>query len=390
MAFIVTVLLLAGLIFLTFGTLLNLSSNPHWFVRGWDFPRVQIVVIVWLLVAAYGVVRWSVPESKVLPAWPFITLAVIETCWHGFLIMPYTPLMKKQAADTTPERLADHRQDDATVRMVMSNVEMENDQYERWMKVMRRASPDLLFVVEIDQKWIEGVADLIDEYPHRIIEPQDNWYGMMLLSRMPIEDFELRHLVQEDVPSIDAQVRMDDNTLIRFIGVHPRPPEPIRDTDATARDAELTLWGEELAKENGPAIIGGDLNDVAWSQTTRLFLRVSGMLDPRRGRGFFNSFHAGHWYLRFPLDHIFHSPHFTISRIERLENVGSDHFPIMIDLCYAPQEKSRHERLDRKESDGEEVDTRLDRASEDQDLQGEAVDGDPGNGEREVNSSSAS
>ncbi|MEP4681944.1 MAG: endonuclease, partial [Rhodopirellula bahusiensis] len=30
---------------LVFGSLAPLSPHPHWFIRGWDFPRVQIVII---------------------------------------------------------------------------------------------------------------------------------------------------------------------------------------------------------------------------------------------------------------------------------------------------------------------------------------------------------
>ena len=97
------------------------------------------------------------------------------------------------------------------------------------------------------------------------------------------------------------------------------------------------------------------------------------MLDPRRGRGFFNTFHADHWCCRYPLDHIFHSAHFTVSRIERMPHIGSDHFPMLIDLRLEPQRKGEHEILDEKPGDEAEVDLRVDRAKEDETVEGEAV-----------------
>lgn len=355
------------------GSLLSLSDNPHWFIRVWDFPRVQIIVLAWVLTFATFLTGWMSDSISHSPLWAAITMAISLTCWHGFRIFPYTPIAKKQAKSTATHQKSHHRKDPSTLRVVISNVKMENDQHDLWMKTIRDADPDLLIVLEADKKWVEAVASLSAEFSEQVIIPQENWYGMMMLSKLPMVDPQVRYLVQDDVPSIDAHVRMQDGHRMRVIAVHPRPPEPIRGTNATARDAELTLWGLKLADEPGPTIIGGDLNDVAWSATTRLFLRISEMLDPRRGRGMFNTFHAKRFWMRYPLDHVFVSPHFTISALHLLPFVGSDHFPIQIDLCHAPERKVEHEVMTKEDGDEEEAKEKVERAIGDPNMDGETV-----------------
>jgi hypothetical protein len=87
------------------------------------------------------------------------------------------------------------------------------------------------------------------------------------------------------------------------------------------------------------------LNDVAWSDTNRLFEDLSGTIDPRIGRGFYPTFHAQHVLLRWPLDHVFYTPHFALVRMERLPDIGSDHFPLLAELCLVVE---AGERLTRK------------------------------------------
>ncbi|HEX8351188.1 MAG TPA: endonuclease/exonuclease/phosphatase family protein, partial [Hymenobacter sp.] len=90
-------------------------------------------------------------------------------------------------------------------------------------------------------------------------------------------------------------------------------------------------------------IVAGDMNDVAWSHTSELFRRLSGLLDPRIGRGLLPTFHADYSLLRWPLDHIFHSAHFKVQAIERLPHIGSDHFPIFLRLSYEPRDKHKQQ-----------------------------------------------
>jgi endonuclease/exonuclease/phosphatase (EEP) superfamily protein YafD len=96
------------------------------------------------------------------------------------------------------------------------------------------------------------------------------------------------------------------------------------------------MVGRAVKEANEPTLVVGDLNDVAWSDTTTLFQKISGLLDPRVGRGMYNTFDANNPLLRWPLDHVFHSNHFKLLKLKRLAAFGSDHFPVYVALSYEP------------------------------------------------------
>jgi hypothetical protein len=86
--------------------------------------------------------------------------------------------------------------------------------------------------------------------------------------------------------------------------------------------------------------VAGDLNDVAWSRTTRLFQTIGGLLDPRIGRGPYPTFNANWPLLRWPLDHVFFEPAFHLMGISVEGNIASDHFPVLAVLCHEPERDS--------------------------------------------------
>ncbi|PSQ80994.1 MAG: endonuclease [Bacteroidetes bacterium QS_8_68_15] len=342
------------------GTVLSWRRSPHWFIRGWDFPRVQIVCLAGLSAVLYK----AFFSYDTWLEWGFVGLCAACAGWQFYRIFPYVPFAPKHVEETTEPADAP-----SSLRLVASNVLKENEQHARWLEVVRGTDPDLILAVEVNERWDDVIADALgDAYPYQVRYPQDNYYGMVLYSRLELVDPELRFIVQDDVPSIHTGVELRCGRRIYLHGVHPRPPEPLRDEDATARDAEVVIVGREIEAEaedeQRPVVVAGDFNDVAWSHTSKLFQHVSHLLDPRKGRGFFNTFDARYPLLRFPLDHVFHSNHFKLINLELLPFVGSDHFPVSITLNYEPSAPVDQPEPQKRDTDEEEAQEKVQRAAE--------------------------
>jgi endonuclease/exonuclease/phosphatase (EEP) superfamily protein YafD len=238
------------------------------------------------------------------------------------------------------------------------------------LNLVNKYNPDLFITTETDIIWQKALSSLEEQFPHRVMVPQSNTYGLHLYSKLELEDSEVRFLVEPDIPSIKTSVVLRSGERIRLYIVHPRPPVPSEATHSKERDAEIILVAKEAEKENRGVIVAGDFNDVAWSETTELFQEVSGFLDPRRGRGFYNTFHAHYPIFRWPLDHLFHSNHFKLVELERLGNVGSDHFPMLIALNYIPEEKADQPEVDAEADTEEKADETIRQGLEEGDKSG--------------------
>lgn len=317
-------------------TLLPLSRIEHWRVRGLDFPRLQIAcALAALLLAQTLMLRDDVTLLRGSLLLATAGCLALQAWW----IVPYTRLFR-------PEVLSAKKQDDAnTVRIMTANVLTPNRDAPALRALVARHQPDLLVTLETDRWWQDQLSALHDDYPHRVQQPQDNLYGMHLYSRYVLSDTEVQFLVEDDVPSIHTQVTLPSGRRVSLHCLHPAPPSPTENETSSERDAELVMVGKRVRASELAVIVTGDLNDVAWSATTRLFRKVSGLLDPRVGRGMFNTFDARYAVLRWPLDHLFHSAHFQLLDIRRLPSFGSDHFPMLVTLLHTGHVSARQDGL---------------------------------------------
>ena len=159
---------------------------------------------------------------------------------------------------------------------------------------------------------------------------------MLVYSKFELLDPEIKFLFDDSIPSMHAKIVMPSQELVQMHVIHPRPPMPPHDGSSTGRDSEMMMVAKMAKNADLPVFVGGDFNDVAWSQSTRLFQSVSRLLDPRIGRGFYNIFDATSWLMRWPLDHLFVSEDFRLVKIQVGNDVGSDHFPFYTRLSLEP------------------------------------------------------
>ncbi|KXZ70421.1 hypothetical protein AVENLUH5627_01355 [Acinetobacter venetianus] len=328
-------------------SLWSLIPRDEWWFRGADFPRLQILAVG--LVTLLGLLliksEWTLFRELLLVG------LIAAVAYQLKMVLPYTPIWKKQVKHVARQQLNESQQ----ISLLVANVLTPNDKYELLLQHIYQLQPDIVLTLESDELWQKALQPIEQEYRYKVAVPLNNLYGMHLYSRLPLLESEIKFILSDEIPSIHACLELRSGIQVQLYCLHPKPPSPTEAKDSTLRDAELLIVGDQIKDLDESCIVMGDLNDVAWSRTTRLFQRISGLLDPRVGRYFMNTFHADYPLLRWSLDHIFHSTDFGLVEMKRLSHIGSDHFPIYVVLQTGRVFEQQQQSLDETPSDAEEA-----------------------------------
>jgi len=311
-----------------------------WWVRIGDFPRVQLLIayLIWLVVLGF---LYKQPYAK-----PAAVLLAVGVCIQLYWIFPYLPVAPRQV------QWATSKDPEVRIQFLTANVLQDNEDASALLNLVEQQSPDVVVLCEVNQRWVDDLSPLRSKFPYRVEHPLENKYGLAMYSKLEILSAEVRGIVKESIPSIDAMVKLRCGHPVRLFVVHPNPPRPGEDT--TKRDAELVLVGREI-RDQQSAIVLGDMNDVGWSRTTDLFQEVSRLLDPRKGRGLYPTFNANSRVWRYPLDHLFHSDDFRVVSLKTLSHIGSDHLPLSVVLSYEPDAQKEQSAPDLDAGDREDA-----------------------------------
>lgn len=336
-------------------TLIPFIAADFWWIRVFDFPHIQLTVLTFVALVTYFI-RFDVKWVQ-----DYVFVAVLTGCFLFQLtkIWPYVPHGNYELKE------AEVKENRPQIKFYISNVLQDNEKPDKLIKDLSEKDPDLILLMETNTRWMQAVQPAMENYPHRVEVPLDNTYGMLLYSRLPFNEPEVKYLVDDSIPSIHTKFSLPTGEEIMLYCIHPTPPMPQHNPSSTDRDAEMMLVAKSAKNSEIPVIVTGDFNDVAWSQTTRLFKDVSGLLDPRIGRGFYNTFNAKNPVMRWPLDHFFASDDFRLVSIGLGAGIDSDHFPAVFVVSLEPEKAGEQKRDEPSESQKEEATESIKDARED-------------------------
>lgn len=295
------------------------SGNPHWFFRTADFVRLQSLVIQLILLSLLIYFE----EKFTVFSWILLGALIAVMLYQLYKVFPYSSFFPRRKLNAAS---------DGCVSILAGNVLQTNSCYPDFLNEIKRFDPDLILTMESNKEWENCLSEIEKDYPFTVKVPLENFYGMHVYSKKELANVEVKYQIEDDKPSIFFDFPIDANQSIFFCCLHPAPPSPTENETAKERDAELMLTGKTIRELDKPTVVCGDMNDVVWSRTTRLFKKMTGMIDPRVGRGFFSTYNSKYFFLRFPLDHLFHTRDLYVEKMVRSKNFGSDHFAMYYEI----------------------------------------------------------
>lgn len=307
-------------------SILSLFRNAEIrYLKMLDFPRIQFFIVSLISLIALSILVRSWKWYDYLLIFGLVSGLFV----HSTFLINYTAIVPLEVPWAKNLKASDNQ-----FSILLSNVKMTNRKAHPLIELIKRKRPDLILAMETDNWWDDELKVLENDYAYSQHSINEVAYGMVLYSKFPLERLDVDYLNNEKVPSFDTAISLANGRKITFHFIHPVPPThfQVLPDNKGQQETALHKLGKEIKDRKFPTIIAGDLNDVVWSYVDELTGTKNILFDVRTGRGFYNSYSAKNIFMRWPLDHVFVTEEFKLKKLELLPKIGSDHFPIFVEL----------------------------------------------------------
>jgi endonuclease/exonuclease/phosphatase (EEP) superfamily protein YafD len=214
-------------------------------------------------------------------------------------------------------------------RAVLVNADFRNASPEKVVAFVAGADADFVVFVEFTPALEELLEPLRPKYPFSRSAPQTSGRGIALWSRLPCTDFEVRNLDASRFLSVMCRMTISGKSLT-VVGTH--APWPMGTALSQSRSDHFTGLARLAQEQDGPVMILGDLNCTSGSPHFQDLLAQGGLNDSRRGFGVQPSWPTWLPWFGIAIDHCLVTPGVTIHDRWIGPDVGSDHYPVVIEF----------------------------------------------------------
>lgn len=216
------------------------------------------------------------------------------------------------------------------LKLMIANVLTQNSAYPSFVSAVERLDPDILIVEEYGVGWVEGLKPLSQKYPHQLLEPSNDNFGIGIWSRIPLGDARTETWKVDQVPYLLVHPEIGGISF-ELAAVHTLPPIPNFYPTHRAELEQIANWLATPPPAGGPRILAGDLNTGLWSDPYKKII-ATGMHSLRDGHGVMPSWPRDKSPLLIPIDHILVTADVKPVRFERVDTLGSDHFGLFAEV----------------------------------------------------------
>ena len=273
--------------------------------------RAQYVVALALLGLLIAMSRWRKTGYAVL-AVALVNLIVV------------LPLFIGSPADPVA--------DASGLRIMSFNLLSTNENYSTVIEYIQTIDPDLVLLHEASRPW--EVALEAAGLDYEVVRPRADEliFGTLVLVRGSSVEA-ISYGFASAAPRAVAVEFVPDgwDRPVSALGIHPLAPTD--EERAALRNAQIGFAADWASGQDGVFLVVGDFNATPWSWSFRRLLAQGDLSNSQIGFGLQPSFSAqSNLLLRIPIDHLVHSPALEVTGRHLGPAMGSDHFPVVIDM----------------------------------------------------------
>lgn len=177
---------------------------------------------------------------------------------------------------------------------------------------------DIISFQEVDFTWNNDLLNAFKtEYPYIISHPRKDCYGLLVMSRLPIEDHKITSV--QNLPHIEATILVKSKPT-KMVFMHASTP---MNANRHNKRNEQILAVQEM--KEGPEFVIGDFNSVPWDS---YISELKNNLSISDSRSTYQGTYPSHLPFKIPIDYIFHGQEWECVSFEVMTRMTSDHLGI--------------------------------------------------------------